>query len=114
MLQIETRQLDEQTAAVVLRGKIMLGLESQQVEDQIAGLLRQGKKRIICDLSGVTHIDSTGIGRFISSLNMVMQAGARLLMAGAEGSVRKAFHVTLLDTVFQFFASVEEARSALH
>ena len=114
MMQIETRKLDDQTCAVVISGRIMLGAESLRVEEEIAELIRQGTRRIICDLSGVTHIDSTGIGRFISSLNLAMKAGATLLMAGATGAVRQAFHITLLDTVFKFYPTLDEARAALH
>ena len=90
----------------------MLGPEGQEVERAVADLLGQGYRRIILDLSGITHIDSTGIGRCIASLNRIMQAGAKLHMAGATGSVRESFRVTRLDRVFKFFIDVPAAEAA--
>jgi len=44
--------------------------------------LAEGARKIIFDLSGVTVIDSTGIGRFIASFNKIMAAGGEMRMAG--------------------------------
>jgi anti-anti-sigma factor len=63
-------------------------------------------------MSGVKRIDSTGIGRFIYSLNKVEENGGKLRMAGAQGYVRECFRVTRLDTIFQFCPSVEEASAS--
>ena len=67
------------------------------------------------DLSGVTHIDSTGIGTFmLASFGKVRQAGGELVMAGAgSGVVREGFRVTRLDSVFHFYPDVESAVGAL-
>ena len=70
-------------------------------------------RKIIIDLSAVTHIDSTGIGRCIAGLNKCMVAGARLHMAGAKGQVREAFRVTRLDRMFKFFDQVPDAQAAI-
>ena len=58
----------------------------------------------------VTAIDSTGIGRFIWSYNKIAAMGGDMRMAGATGHVLQTFRVSLLDTVFSFYDSVEEAR----
>jgi anti-anti-sigma regulatory factor len=46
-------------------------------------------------------------------LNKLRQAGGGLRMAGATGQVRDAFHVTRLDTIFNFDDNVEAALKAL-
>ncbi len=97
---------------VALSGRLMLGPEGQQVESAVAELLGSGCRRVILDMSGVTHIDSTGIGRCISSLNKVTQSGGKLHMAGATGQVRESFRVTRLDRVFRFFDDIEKAHTA--
>lgn len=100
------------TIVISLAGKLMMGQESEQIVTLVEDLLRQGKRTIIFDLSGVTAIDSTGIGRFISSYNKVGAANGDLRMAGATGHVFQTFHVSLLDTVFRFFPDVETASRA--
>lgn len=89
----------------------MLGADSGQVEALVNELLLQGCRDIVFDLSGLTHIDSTGIGRFIASYNRTMQTeGASMRMAAATGVVRSAFRVTKLDSVFPFYDTVEQAQ----
>lgn len=101
------------TAVVVVTGRIMLGPQSQQIETEVRSLLEEGRRKIIFDLSGVTHIDSTGIGRFIAAMNATMRAGGKLAIAGAGGQVREGFRLTRLDTIFPFFDTVDAARAAL-
>ncbi len=97
---------------ITLAGRVMMGPASEEIVTLVEELLRQGKKTVIFDLSGVTSIDSTGIGRFISSFNKIMAEGGEMRMAGATGHVFEAFHVSLLDTVFPFYPNVEEASKA--
>ena len=73
------------------------------------GFLRKGKRTIVFDLSGVTVIDSTGIGRFIAAYNKIAAADGEMRMAGATGHLFQAFHVSLLDQVFPFYPTVDEA-----
>ena len=91
----------------------MLGPEGQEVETIVGDLLNKGYRKIIFDMTGLTHIDSTGIGRCIASLNKISQAGGKLHMAGAAGQVREGFRVTRLDKVFRFFEDVAAASAAL-
>jgi anti-sigma B factor antagonist len=98
--------------AVAVSGRVILGPLSEQIVTLIDELLRQGKRTIIFDLTGVTGLDSTGIGRFISSYNKIAAAGGKMRMAGATGHVFDVFHISQLDTVFPFYATVGEAAKA--
>lgn len=101
---------DEGAVSVItLRGKLMLGEEAAQIESLVPDLLASGRKNLVFDLSGVTHIDSTGIGRFIDTYSRLGQAGGQMRLAGATGAVRDSFRVTRLDTVFKFYPTVEAA-----
>jgi anti-sigma B factor antagonist len=112
LMEITHQETAPGQVVITLTGKLMMGPESEKIVELVDDLLRQGKRTIIFDLSGVKAIDSTGIGRFISSYNKVMAAGGELRMAGAFGHVFQTFHVSLLDTVFRFFPSVEAASQA--
>ena len=112
-LQIEHREVESGVVVVTLTGRVMLGETSAEIESLVKRLIGEGKNRVVFELGGVTHIDSTGIGRFISSLNKLREAGGSLRMASATGQVREAFHVTRLDTIFNFDDNVEAALKAL-
>ena len=101
------------TSVVVLRGKLMLGEDCRQLDAVIPELLSEGRTRLVFDLSEVTHIDSTGIGRFIDAYSRLMKVGGKMRLAGATGAVRDSFRVTRLDTVFAFFPTVDAARVGL-
>ena len=98
--------------AITLTGKLMVGGDGGRIVELVEGMLREGTRIFIFDLSGVTVIDSTGVGHFISSFNKIMAAGGEMRMAGATGHVFHTFHVSLLDQVFRFFPTVDEAATS--
>jgi anti-anti-sigma factor len=108
-LEITHREPAPGKEVVALTGKLMLGSDGEPIVPLVEDLLKQGKRTIIFDLSGLTVIDSTGIGRFIGSYNKIVAAGGEMRMAGATGHILHSFKVSLLDQVFPFFESVEEA-----
>jgi len=114
MLRVEHEVVRPGMVMIHVSGKMMLGSDSDQVERLVTSYLEQSVQDFVFDLEGLTHIDSTGIGRFIASYNRVAPVdGTTFRMAAATGAVRSAFRVTKLDTVFPFFDSVSEATSAV-
>ncbi len=112
-LGVEHQDIQTTTSVITLRGKMMLGEEVTKLETLVPELLKNGRKNLVFDLSGVTHIDSTGIGRFIDTYSRLGQVGGQIRLAGATGAVRDSFRVTRLDTVFPFYATVEAACQGL-
>jgi anti-sigma B factor antagonist len=113
-LAVERQDVQADTSVITLRGKLMLGEEAAQLESVVSASLKTGRKNLVFDLSGVTHIDSTGIGRFIDTYSRLGQAGGQMRLAGATGAVRDSFRVTRLDTVFKFYPTVETACEGLN
>src|SRR4051812_4398631 len=98
-LGVEHQDMQAATSVITLRGKLMLGEECAQLENLVPQLLKSGRKNLVFDLSGVTHIDSTGIGRFIDTFSRLTKVGGQMRLAAAGGAVRDSFRVTRLDTV---------------
>ena len=109
MIEITHREVAPGTVVITLTGKLMLGPEGDEVVSIVERQLAAGTRKFIFDLSGVTVIDSTGIGRFISSFNKIMAAGGEMRMAGAAGHVMQSFRVSLLDKVFSFYPTLQQA-----
>ena len=108
-MEISHREYAPGTIVITLAGKVMMGTVGEKVVELVEELLRQGKRIIVFDLSGITVLDSTGIGQFISSFNKITAKGGEMRMAGATGHVFQSFHISLLDQVFPFFPTVEAA-----
>jgi anti-sigma B factor antagonist len=111
-LDIKQKEVSPGAAVISLEGNVMRGPEGERIETVLNDLLGRGYRHIIFDLTEVKRIDSTGIGRFISSLNQIQRTGGKLRMAGAQGYVRECFRVTRLDTIFRFCPTVEEASAS--
>lgn len=113
-LAIDHRDVGDLTSVITLRGKLMLGQEAAQLEELVPNLVKRGRKNLVFDLSGITHIDSTGIGRFIDTYGRVQPLGGQMRLAAATGAVRESFRVTRLDTVFRFYPTVDAAVEGLN
>ena len=85
-----------------LEGRLALGGPVDEFRAKWSEVLAAGDKILILNLSTVTMVDSSGIGTMIRCHSAVNAAGGKLKVIGANGTVRKAFAVTRLDTVFEF------------
>jgi anti-sigma B factor antagonist len=110
---VEHRDLDGSTSVIAVRGALILGPTGKQIEALVTQLLSAGRHNLVFDLSGVTHIDSTGLGCFIDAHSRLERVGGQMRLAGAGGLVRDTFHVTRLDTVFRFYPTLEAACEGL-
>jgi anti-sigma B factor antagonist len=112
-LALEHHEVPPASAVITLSGRLLLGQECAQLATLVPQLISSGHKNLVFDLQGVTHIDSTGIGRFIDTYSRLAKIGGKMRLAGASGAVRDSFRVTRLDTVFSFYPSVEAACQGL-
>jgi anti-anti-sigma factor len=94
MLEIQTKELPPDIVVVEVAGRITIGRDCKQLEWTTDQLVREKKKKIILDLSGVTHIDSTGVGILVMSAGLVKGAGGELRVAGAKGHVEEVLRLT--------------------
>lgn len=112
MLEIQVEELRPGVIVIRLSGKLIMGTESAALESMVNEHLDAGARHLVFDLGELKQIDSTGIGRFISTYNRLLQLEGTLGMAAAKPVVRQSFRVTRLDTVFKFYDSVAEAVAA--
>jgi len=111
-MEISHQEIAPSTAVVTLTGKLLMGGAADKLMALVDDLLARGTKLIVFDLAAVTAMDSTGIGRFIYTYNKLAPVGGDMRMAGATGHVLQTFKVSLLDKVFGFFPTVEDALNA--
>ncbi len=112
-LTIQHEEIAPATRLITIRGKLLLGPGCTELETLVPQLVEAGARNLVFDLSGVTRIDSTGIGRFIDTYGRLRKSGGQMRLAGVAGSVRDSFHLTRLDTVFSFYPTVDEACEGL-
>jgi len=107
-MQVQTKELDD-AVIISLTGKMMLGYEAQDFQDAISSSLEKNKKKIVVDLSNLEFISSWGIGILIYGYTTVTNRQGSFKLAAVPDIVSDALEKTKLDTIFQKFASIEEA-----
>src|SRR5712671_4914227 len=110
-LKIETRVADGVTI-VSCHGRIMFGEEATELRETLKRLLTS-TRQIVLNLSGVTYIDSGGLGTLVGVYSSARSGGADVKLTGLGQRLRDVLQVTKLATVFQVFETEQEALASL-
>jgi len=108
-LTIHTKQVPPDVVVLEMTGRITLGNDCQQVEWTTNKLVAEQKKKIIFDLSGITHVDSTGIGIIVMVAGQMKKAGGGLRVAGANQHVEQMLKVTSVDQIVGLHPTIAAA-----
>ena|SRR5438309_9672396 len=113
-LQEARLELDDQQSenghARVMRPEGRLDMASAPaLRHQMRQLMDSGVSKLVLDLSGVSFVDSSGLGAIISGLKLARQAGGDLRIACANQQVLVDLDLTSLNQVLQPYPSVQEA-----
>lgn len=92
-----------------LSGSMTMGLECERLAEEVERLVQQNQTRIIIDLSGLQHIDSSGVGKIVSCLGRLRRAGGDLRMAGAKGMVASVLKMTRVEQVAGMYPTAAAA-----
>ena len=94
---------------VDISGRIALGEESAALRDLVMNLLSEGHAKILLNLAGVDHIDSSGLGALVSAFTSVRKAGGELKLLKLSEKVDDLMEITRLYTVFDIKEDEAEA-----
>lgn len=103
------RVIDERICVVTVEGDLDLA-SSPELKWTLVELLEKGYDQYVIDLSGLTHMDSMGLGVLVGFRKRV-EGSAQLALAGLPAAQRKLLEMTGLDACFDTFASLDEALS---
>ena len=103
----EVRWVDR-TAIADVAGEIDLN-SSLDFQQDLLKLLDKSPQRIVINLRDVSYMDSSGVASLVKLLSRVRKSGVSLRLAALSDRVRGVFEITRLDSVFEIFATEEEA-----
>jgi len=93
-LSIQTKHLQPDIVVLELSGRITMGNDCRQVEWTASKLVHENQRKVIFDISNVTHLDSTGIGIIVTVAGQMKNAGGELRVAGASEHVDQILRMT--------------------
>ena len=112
MLEIQSKRIEPDILVVAIAGRITMGRECKHLEWTTDSLIREAHKKVVFDLAGVTHIDSTGIGIIMMSAGQLKEVGGQLRGSGATGHVEEGFKMTNVDKVIGLHPSIDAAAAS--
>jgi anti-sigma B factor antagonist len=95
-----------------LKGDLMGGNDSDTFRNVIDEAISNENVNIVVDLSQVSWMNSSGLGMLISALTSLRSSDGDIKLANVSERLKRPMKITKLDSVFEDFASVDEAISS--
>jgi anti-sigma B factor antagonist len=89
----KTHRVEPDITVFEISGRLNLGNLLQSVENSLQSLINSGVRKLVVDLTGLTSIDSSGIGMLISCSGQMDQLGGQMRLAGAQSAVASVFEM---------------------
>ena len=103
------RQVEPDVTVVELTGHLNLGNELMSLESAVKRAIQEGARKLVIDVTRLEYIDSAGIGMLVACNGQMDRAGGKMRVAGAQGTVSKAFEVVHMDRIMSLDADVDAA-----
>ena len=111
-MQLEQRMAGD-VAIISVDGDITLNKGGDVLlKDKVQSLIQQGNKNIIIDLSGVSYVDSAGLGQLVQAYATTKNKGGALKLVNVTKRLKDLLVVTKLLTVFDTFDDEKAALSS--
>ena len=107
-MKFNTRQSGDVTI-LDLNGRITIGSGEEALRNAMQEIINKGVTKILINMSGVTMIDSSGIGELVSAYTTATGRGAKLKLANLPAKVSDILTITQLITVFDVYDTESEA-----
>jgi anti-sigma B factor antagonist len=111
-LKVETRQADGVTV-MSCQGRIVFGEEAAELRENLKRVL-SSTRQVVLNLSGVSYIDSGGLGTLVGVYSSARAAGADIKLTGLGQRLRDVLQITKLVTVFEVYDTEQEAIATFH
>jgi anti-anti-sigma factor len=107
-MHVEVRKSGD-VVIVDLAGKLTAGLGDELLRDTVDELLQENWKKILLNLSGVSFMDSAGVGELVAGLRKAKRQGADLKLLNAGEKVQSTLYIARLLPVFELYQDESEA-----
>ena len=104
---------DEHDVAVLdVEGRLVAGVGDVMLRESVNEALAGGHKKILVDLSKVTHIDSSGIGELVASRRVTNHFGGKLKLVRRRGGIDRVLTVSHILPLFDVHDTATAALAA--
>ena len=80
-----------------------------ELREEILSQMEDGTN-VLFDLSGMVHIDSSGLGVLVQILQKAKAGGGKVILAALQSGPKIVFDITKVSRVFDIVPTVEDAK----
>src|SRR5262245_53392343 len=107
-LKINEREVGDVTI-LALSGQIMLDDGDLEIWRRVNALGAQGRFKLLIDLSGVTYMDSAGVGMLANIVKKLRASHGDMKLLNLSARSQRVFGTMKLHLLFEEFESEEQA-----
>ena len=110
-MRVESKESGD-VAVVDLQGQLVAGTGDRQLHETINELLGREAKKIVVNLTGVTRLDSSGLGELVAGVQLAERFGSTIRFVKPEGTVYRVLEIARLLPALNLHESEAEAVEA--
>ena len=101
------------TTVLKIAGMVKVGETVRELERSLERAASERTGAVILDLTDLEYMDSTAVGILVGSLHRLKGEDRDLLLVKPRERIASLLHVANLDSLFEIYATIEDARAAL-
>ena len=113
MMEFVKKQIRPGVFELAMTGSIRVGPNCREIDQALEEIIRLNGTCVVFDFSGVSFIDSAGIGTLVRSLSRLKKLGGTLRLAGVKSMVAGVLKLSQLDQIIEIFPTGEAAAQGL-
>lgn len=98
----------EKVVSISLLEEKLNSLTSPKLKSELVILREEGYKNIVCDLSEVDFVDSSGLSSILIGNRICKDAGGTFVLTGLKESVMKLIEISQLQNILNIFPTKSE------
>jgi anti-sigma B factor antagonist len=108
-----THELKDGIAFFHLEGSLLAEVDRTNIKNDFTSYLDQDINKFLIDLSNLRHINSTGLGIFITLYTKVRGKGGEMVICNPSQNISNLLTITKLNSVFSIVDSEREGLARL-
>ena len=107
-MKIQVKSNSQGIETIALQGELDFHT-SQELRTEFLKISERKAPKVICDLSKVSYVDSSGLAAFIELFQQMKRYGGKIALYGLVPAVRSVFEVARLDSILKLVQGEKEA-----
>lgn len=96
-------------AVVTLDAQVFGGPQAVELAAKVNAFAEQGGRWVVVNVGNVELMNSSGLGMLVSNMTSMRKFNGAVKLASVPEKVSGLLRITRLDTVFECYATIEEA-----